>query len=54
MKKAARKKTIKKVNFAQKTLDIARVRGCNMREVFSYDLLPTHFLLDGDGLMTKP
>lgn len=44
----------KKSRNAQKILDIARVRGCDMKEVFQYDLLATNSLIDGDGYMTKP
>ena len=49
------KKTAKKkYAYAQKVLDIARVRNCDMKEIFAYDLQPSSSLLDEEGLMTKP
>jgi hypothetical protein len=49
------KKTVqKKFAYAQKIIDTARVRECDMKEVFRYDLIPSSGLLDAEGLMTKP
>ena len=45
----------KALGVAQKQLDIARVRGCDVHEVFKYDLnQPSYLFSDRDGLMTKP
>ena len=44
----------KELRVAQKQLDIARVRGYDAEEVFTYDLVESSSLFDEDRLMTKP
>ena len=44
----------KEIGAAQKKLDIARVRGYDPHDVFSYDLVKDCFLFDSCGLMKKP
>ena len=53
-KKIKQKQEKKELGCAQKLLDIARVRGYDAQEVFTYDLVKTSYLLDKDGLMKKP
>ena len=44
----------KELGVAQKQLDIARVRGYDAHEVFTYDLVKSTYLFsDEDGLMKK-
>ena len=38
----------------QKVLDIARVRGYDIKRLFQYDLVSTTYFFYKDGLMTKP
>ena len=49
-----KQKQDKELGVAQKLLDIARVRGYDAQEVFTYDLVKTSYLFDEDGLMKKP
>ena len=44
----------KEIGAAQKKLDIARVRGYDPHDVFTYDLVKDSFLFDSEGLMKKP
>ena len=39
---------------AQKTFDISRVRGYDVRCLLKHDLVETSYLFDDDGLMVKP
>ena len=50
----AKKKDQTKTAQAQRTLDLARVRGYDIRHLFKYDLVPLSYLLDGCGFMTDP
>ena len=53
--KRKQKQDKKELGVAQKQLDIARVRGYDAQEVFTYDLVKTSYLFsDEDGLMKKP
>ena len=51
--KIKQKQDKKELGVAQKLLDIARVRGYDAQEVFTYDLVKTSYLFDEDGLMKK-
>ena len=44
----------KKCTLAQKQLDLARVRGCDFKQLFKYDIVPSSYLFDENNLMTKP
>ena len=50
-----KQKQDKELGVAQKKLDVARVRGYDAQEIFTYDLVKTSYLFsDEDGLMKKP
>ena len=44
----------KECAIALKTMDLARVREYDMKELLKYDLIPTSYLFDSEQLMTKP
>ena len=52
--KKVKEKTLKKdmVN-AQKLIDLARVRNFNDKKLFEYNLVPSSYLFDADGLMVE-
>ncbi len=56
MKKTAeiKMKDKKELVEGQKVLNIACVRGYDIKRLFQYDLVSTTYLFDKDGLMTKP
>ena len=52
--KMQRNKEKREIEVAQMKLDIARMRGYDPWDVFSYDLMKDNFLFDSDHLMKKP
>jgi hypothetical protein len=46
------KRDKKSISQGQKMIDLARVRGYDMKEVFKYDLVESSYLFDENGLMT--
>ena len=47
-----KEKTLKKdMVTAQKLIDLARVRNFNDKKLFEYNLVPSSYLFDADGLM---
>ena len=39
---------------AQKIFDVVNIRQYDIKNLFSYDLVPTNYLYDSSNLMTKP
>jgi hypothetical protein len=50
----SKRDAIKEYALAQKTMDLARVREYDMEELLKYDLIPSSYLFEEEGLMTKP
>ena len=44
----------KSVATAQKSVDLARVRGYDLEKLLKFDLIPSSYLFEKDQLMTKP
>ena len=52
--KKVKEKTMKKdMANAQKLIDLARVRNFNDKKLFEYNLVPSSYLFDVDGLMVE-
>ena len=49
-----KKKMIREMNVAEKTIEIACDRGLGTEDLLKYDVVPSPMLFDDDQLMTKP
>ena len=50
----AKKKMIREMNVAEKSIEIAHDRGLGTEHLLKYDVVPSPMLFDDDQLMTKP
>ena len=50
----SKKKKISEAAAGHKVLEIAQARGYSTKTLFRYDLIPTSYLFNEDGLMKKP
>ncbi len=48
------KKTVKEMNIAEKTIEIAQDCGLTTKDLLKYDVAPSPLLFSDDGCMTKP
>ena len=49
----SKKEKISEAAAGHRVLEIAQARGYSTKELFRYDLIPTSYLFDEDGLMKK-